>query len=115
MFFVKKADGSLRMICDWRDLNRITIKNQACLPNTDDLFDPVQGSTYFTWLDLRSGCKQIRIEEAAIPKTAINSPLDHFQFTCHGIRTNLCSCNIPDPHEQNPSAISTKICCGLLG
>ena len=32
VFFVKKADGTLRMVCDWRDLNRITIKNKACLP-----------------------------------------------------------------------------------
>ena len=72
------------MVCDWRDLNRITIKNQACLPNIDDLFDAVQGSTYFTKLDLRSGYNQIRIEEAAIPETAINTPFGHFQFTVMG-------------------------------
>ena len=55
VFFVKKADGSLRIVCDWRDLNKITIKNKACLPNIDDLFDTVQGARYFTKLDLRSG------------------------------------------------------------
>ena len=74
MFFVKKADGLLRMVCDCHDLNRITIKNQACSLNIDDLFEAVQGSTYITKLDLRSGYNQIRIEEAAIPKTAINTP-----------------------------------------
>ena len=73
-----------RMVCDWRDLNRITIKNQACLTNIDDLFDAFQGSTYFTKLDLRSGYNQIRIEEAAIPRTITNTPSGHFQFTVMG-------------------------------
>ena len=36
-FFVKKADGSLRLVCDWRDLSRITVKNEACILNVDDL------------------------------------------------------------------------------
>ena len=84
VFFVKRANGSLRMVCDWRDLNRITIKNQACLPNIDDLFDAVHGSTYFTKLDLWSGYNQIRFEETAFPKTAINTPFFHFQFTVMG-------------------------------
>ena len=44
VFFVKNSDGSLRLVCDWRELNRITIKKEACLPNTDDLFDTIQGS-----------------------------------------------------------------------
>ena len=43
VFFVKKADGSLRLVCDWRQLNKITIDNEACLPNMHDLFDTVQG------------------------------------------------------------------------
>ena len=54
-FFVKKADSSLRLVCDWRDPNRITVKNEVCIPNVDDLFDTVQGSRFFTKLDLRSG------------------------------------------------------------
>ena len=41
VFFVKKADGRLRLVCDWRELNRITNKNEACLPNMDDLFDSI--------------------------------------------------------------------------
>lgn len=84
VFFVKKADGTLRMVCDWRELNRITIKNKACLPNVDDLFDAVQGSGYFSKLDLHSGYNQIRIREADIPKTAINTPFGHFQFRVMG-------------------------------
>ena len=51
--------GHYESFCDWRDLNKITIKNKACLPNIDDLFDTVQAARYFTKLDLRSGYNQI--------------------------------------------------------
>ena len=47
VFFVQKADGTLRMVCDWRELNKITVKNEACMPNVDDLFDTIQGSAYY--------------------------------------------------------------------
>ena len=89
VFFVKKADGSLWLVCDWRELNRITIKNEACLPNMDDLFDTVQGSKYFTKLDLHSGYNQVRIRGEDIPKTAVNTPLGHFQFKVMGF--GLCN------------------------
>ena len=72
------------MGCDWRDLNRIRIKNQASLPNIDDFFDTFQGSTYFTKLHLRFGYNQIPTEKAAIPRTIINTPSGHFQFTVMG-------------------------------
>ena len=84
VFFVKKADGSLRLVCDWRPLNRITVKTQACLPNIDDLFDTVRGARYFTRLDLRSGYHQVRVREEDIPKTAINTPFGQFQFHVMG-------------------------------
>ena len=84
VFFVRKSDGTLRMVCDWRELNKITNKNQACLPSIDDLFDTVQGNAYFTKLDLRSGYNQIRINDADVPKTAINTPLGHFQLGLMG-------------------------------
>ena len=88
VFFVKKAVGFVRMVCDWRGLNRITIKNKTCLPNIDDLLDAVQGSTHFTMADLRSGYNQIRIVEAAIPKTTIITLFGHFQFTIMGLGLN---------------------------
>ena len=84
VFFVKKADGTLRLVCDWRKLNKITIKTQACLPSIDDLFDAVQGSKYFTKLDLMSGYHQVCVNPQDIPKTAINTPFGHYQFTVMG-------------------------------
>ena len=80
VFFVKKQDGSLRLVCDWRDLNPIAIKNEACLPNIDEIFDTVQGSRYFTKHDLHSGYNEVHVHQEDIPKTAINTPLGHFEF-----------------------------------
>ena len=68
VFFIKKKDGSLPLVCDWRQLNKITIKNKVCLPNVEDLFDVGQGSTFFSKLDLASGYHQVRIREEDIHK-----------------------------------------------
>lgn len=84
VFFVRKSDGSLRLVCDWRQLNQITIKNKPCLPNIQDLFDSVQGSKYFSKLDLASGYHQVRIRESDIPKTAINTPFGHYEYRVMG-------------------------------
>ena len=89
VFFVRKSDGSLRLVCDWRELNRITIKDEASLPNVDDLFDTIQGSKYFTKLDLHSGYHQVRVRDEDAHKTAINTPLGHFEFRVMGF--GLCN------------------------
>ena len=84
VFFVRKKDGSFRLVCDWRQLNKITIKNKACQPNPEDLFDTVQGSRFFTKLDLASGYHQVRIRDCDISKTAINTPIGPFEFNVMG-------------------------------
>ncbi|GJR85348.1 putative reverse transcriptase domain-containing protein [Tanacetum coccineum] len=70
VLFVKKKDGSFRMCIDDRELNKLTIKNRYPLPRIDDLFDQLQGSWYFSKIDLRSGYHQLRVREEYIPKTA---------------------------------------------
>ncbi|GJS81206.1 putative nucleotidyltransferase, ribonuclease H [Tanacetum coccineum] len=69
VLFVKKKDGSFRMCIDYRELNKLTIKNRYPLPRIDDLFDQLQGSQYFSKIDLRSGYHQLRVHEDDIPKT----------------------------------------------
>nr|GEX14379.1 hypothetical protein [Tanacetum cinerariifolium] len=55
ILFVKQKDGSFRMCIDYRELNKLTVKNRYLLPRIDDLFDQLQGSQFFSKIDLRSG------------------------------------------------------------
>ncbi|GJT87929.1 putative reverse transcriptase domain-containing protein [Tanacetum coccineum] len=70
VLFVKKKDGSFRMCIDYRELNKLNIKNRYPLPRIDDLFDQLQGSQYFSKINLKSGYHQLRVHEDDIPKTA---------------------------------------------
>ncbi|GJS82934.1 putative reverse transcriptase domain-containing protein [Tanacetum coccineum] len=63
VLFVKKKDGVLRMCVDYRELNKLTIKNRYPLPRIDDLFDQLQGAHYFLKIDLRSGYHQLRSKD----------------------------------------------------
>ena len=77
VLFVKKKDGSFRMCIDYRELNKLTIKNRYPLPRIDDLFDQLQGSPVYSKIDLRSGYHQLRVREEDIPKTAFRTRYGH--------------------------------------
>ncbi|GJZ56019.1 putative reverse transcriptase domain-containing protein [Tanacetum coccineum] len=80
VLFVKKKDGSFRMGIDYRELNKLTVKNRYPLPRIDDLFDQLQGSSVYSKIDLRSGYHQLRVREEDIPKTAFRTRYSHYEF-----------------------------------
>ncbi|KAJ9507454.1 hypothetical protein QJQ45_006454 [Haematococcus lacustris] len=87
VLFVQKKSGELRMCIDYRQLNKITIRDQYPLPRIDDLFDQLAGKTVFSSLDLQAGYHQIRIPAEDVPKTAFRTPEGHYQFKvlCFGL------------------------------
>nr|GEU61515.1 putative reverse transcriptase domain-containing protein [Tanacetum cinerariifolium] len=80
VLFVKKKDGSFRMCIDYRELNKLIVKNRYPLLRIDDLFNQLQGSSIYSKIDLRSGYHQLRVQEEDIPKTAFRTRYGHYEF-----------------------------------
>ncbi|GJR83527.1 reverse transcriptase domain-containing protein [Tanacetum coccineum] len=81
VLFVKKKGGSFRMCIDYKELNKLTIKNHYPLSRIDGLFDQLQGSYHFSKIDLWSRYHQLRVHEDDILKTAFRTRYGHFEFT----------------------------------
>ena len=81
VLFAKKKDKTLRLCIDYRQLNRVTIKNRYPLLRMDDLFNQLRGARVYSKIDLRTGYHQLRVRETNIPKTAFRTRYGHFKFT----------------------------------
>ena len=79
--FSKKKDKTLRLCIDYKQLNRVTIKNKYPLPRINDLFDQLRGVWIYSKIDLHTGYHQVRVWEANIPKTTFRTRYGNFEFT----------------------------------
>ncbi|GLB43850.1 putative chromo (CHRromatin Organisation MOdifier) domain containing protein [Lyophyllum shimeji] len=73
VFFIKKKDGSLRLVQDYRALNAITVKNRYPLPLISELINNLRGARYFTKLDIHWGYNNVRIKEGDEWKAAFRT------------------------------------------
>nr|KYP66248.1 Transposon Ty3-G Gag-Pol polyprotein [Cajanus cajan] len=85
VLLVKKKDGGARLCVDYRELNKLTIKNKYSLPRTNDLMDQMRGASVFSKIDLRSGYyndpyHQIKVKESDIPKTTFRTRYGHYEY-----------------------------------
>ncbi|GJV65137.1 putative reverse transcriptase domain-containing protein [Tanacetum coccineum] len=81
VLFVKTKYGSFCICINYQELNKLTIKNRYPIPRIDDLFNQLQGSRYFSKIDILSGYHQLRVREEDIPKTSFRTRYGHFDFT----------------------------------
>ncbi|KAA3483475.1 DNA/RNA polymerases superfamily protein [Gossypium australe] len=79
VLFVKKKDSSMRLCIDYRQLNKVTVKNKYPLPRIDDLFDHLKGATVFFKIDLRSGYYQLRAKASDVPETSFRTRYGHYE------------------------------------
>ena len=77
---MKKRGKTLRLCIDYRQLNKVMIKNRYPLPRIDDLFDQLRGARVYSKIDLRTGYHQLRARDTDIPKTAFRTRYGNFEF-----------------------------------
>ena len=81
VLFAKKKDKTLQLCIDYRQLNRVTIKNRYSLSRIDDLFDQLKREQVYSKIDLRTGYHRLRVRETDIPKTTFRTRYGNFEFT----------------------------------
>ncbi|XP_031260707.1 uncharacterized protein LOC116118891 [Pistacia vera] len=106
ILFVKKKDRSMRMCIDYRELNKVTVKNKYSLPRINDLFNQLKRALVFSEIDLRSGYHQVRVAKEDIPKTAFHTKKTLFDAHCH----------LQDPRifHKAPQIFETTLNSGVL-
>jgi hypothetical protein len=81
VLFAKMKYGTLRLYIDFKQLNKVTMKNKYHFPRIDDMFDHIRGARIFSKIYLRFGYHQVRIKEEDINKTTFKTRYGHYEFT----------------------------------
>nr|GEY50903.1 putative reverse transcriptase domain-containing protein [Tanacetum cinerariifolium] len=79
--FPKDLPGLPPAMCiDYREINKLAVKNRYPLPRIDDLFDQLQGSSVYSKIDMRSSYHQLRVREQDVLKTTFKTRYGHYEF-----------------------------------
>ena len=100
MLFIKKKDGILRLCVDYRQLNKMTVKNKYPLPKIDDVFDQLKGASVFSKIDLQSRYHQLRIKDADVHKTKFRMRYGHYEFLVMPFGLTKASAAFTDLNES---------------
>ena len=79
---VPKKNGKLRIVINYRQLSKKTIKSCWPIPSIEEIFDTLEGSCYFSTIDMSWGFYQLPMEEASQDYTAFNTPSESFKWLC---------------------------------
>ncbi|MGL4850984.1 MAG: reverse transcriptase domain-containing protein [Clostridium sp.] len=101
---ITKPDGSLRMCIDYRELNKVTIKDKYPLPRIDEILDDLSEACIFSTLDATSGYYQIAMDEKDKEKTAFSWRGGHYEFN----RMPFGLCNAPATFQRTMDSIFVK-------
>ena len=113
VLFGKKKDKTLRLCIDYRQLNRIMIKNRYPLPRIKDLFDQLRGARVYSKIDLCTGYHQLRVKEADILKTTFQDVIRAFRVHSDALRIDDCASKIYGSHAYGVPALSRSVCGSL--
>ena len=80
MLFVKKKDSTLWLCIDYRQLNKLTVRNKYPLPRIDDLSYQLKGAIIFSKIDLRFGYHQLKIKDVDVHKMTFRTRYGHYEF-----------------------------------
>ncbi|UYV73057.1 hypothetical protein LAZ67_10001691, partial [Cordylochernes scorpioides] len=97
VILVKKRDGKYRFCVDYRKLNDVTVKDVYPIPRIDEVLNTLQGSKYFSAIDLKSGYWQVEVEEKDKEKTAFTTAHGLYEFNVMPFGL----CNAPATFERN--------------
>lgn len=86
VLFVKKKEGAMRLCIDYRELNKLVVKNKYPLPRIDDLFDQLQGAAIFSKIDLHFSYHQLKIKEDGVAKFTYRTRYSHYEFLVMSFR-----------------------------
>ena len=113
---VQKKDGGLRFCIDLRKLNNWTVKDAYLLPWIDKTLDSLQGSQWFSFLDLKSGYWQVEMDEESKPLTAFTvGPFGILQVQKNAFWAHQCPCNIPEANGDLPRGPQSPLVHHLSG